>query len=48
MEYEPPFEEGWLWAAPKDLVSIWFDYPTSAPQEMRDTDSLGRPVIHEM
>ncbi|GAB7323973.1 hypothetical protein MBLNU13_g07382t2 [Cladosporium sp. NU13] len=43
LEYEPPFEEGWLWAAPWNLVTVWFDYPTYATQEMRQTDGLGRP-----
>lgn len=44
-EYPHPFDEGWLWAAPRDLPAIWFDCPTLAADEMRDTDSLGRPVV---
>lgn len=45
MEYEPPYDEGWLWAAPRELPEIWFECSTLAPSEMRDTDDLGRPVV---
>jgi hypothetical protein len=44
-EYEPPFDEGWLWAAPYDLASIWFECAELAADEMRTTDGLGRPVF---
>jgi hypothetical protein len=47
-EYEPPFDEGWLWAAPSQLARIWFECPELAPDEMRDTDSVGRPVVLRM
>jgi hypothetical protein len=44
-DYEPPFDEGWLWAAPYELARIWFECAELAPVEIRDTDSLGRPVF---
>jgi hypothetical protein len=47
-EYEPPFDEGWLWVAPRHLATIWFECAEMATQEIRDTDSLGRPVILQM
>jgi hypothetical protein len=45
---EPPFGEGWLWAPPIYLARIWFEYAELAADEMRDTDSLGRPVFIDM
>jgi hypothetical protein len=47
-EYEPPFDEGWLWVAPKHLARIWFECAEMATQEMRDTDSLRQPIIFQM
>jgi hypothetical protein len=44
-DYEPPFDEGWLWAAPYDLARIWPKCAELAAEEMRDTDGLGRPVF---
>jgi hypothetical protein len=44
-DFEPPFDEGWLWAAPKKLPEIWFEYQELSTEEFRDTDSFGRPVI---
>jgi len=43
-DYEPPFDEGWLWSAPWNLPEIWFEYKELSAQEFRDTDGLGRPV----
>lgn len=45
--YGPPFDEGWLWAAPYDLARIWFECAELAPEEMRGTDGIGRPVFLE-
>lgn len=45
IDYEPPFDEGWLWAAPRDLPEIWFEYQELSTQEFRDTDRFGRPTI---
>jgi hypothetical protein len=45
---ELPFDEGWLWAPPIYLARIWFEYAELAADEMRTTDSLGRPVFIEM
>jgi hypothetical protein len=44
-DYPPPFEEGWLWASPRELPSIWVECPLLSPEKMRDDDNLGRPVI---
>jgi hypothetical protein len=44
-EYPLPSDEGWLWAAARDLLNAWFDCPLLAADESRDDDSLGRPVI---
>jgi hypothetical protein len=46
-DYEPPFDQGWLWAAPGDLARIWFESPDLGVEEIFDTDELGRPVIGE-
>jgi hypothetical protein len=48
VDYEPPFDEGWLWVAPGDLPEIWFEYQVLSTQEFRDIDSLGRPVIFKL
>jgi hypothetical protein len=44
-DYEPLFDEAWLWAAPKNLPEIWFKYQELSTEEFRDTDGFGRPVI---
>ena len=44
-DYEPPFDDGWLWAAPRDLAEIWFEYQELSPEEFRGTDGLGRPIV---
>lgn len=46
-EYPPPFDEGWLWAGPRDLTTVWFDYPMCAADEIRDEDEFGRPCVNE-
>ena len=43
--YEPPFDEGWLWAAPGKLSEIWFEYQDFSTEDFRHTDGFGRPVI---
>lgn len=43
-EYEPPFDEGWLWAAPRKLPEVWFEYQDLLTDEFRDIDGFGRPV----
>lgn len=45
IDYEPPFDEGWLWTAPRELPEIWFEYQELSTQEFRDIDGRGRPVV---
>jgi len=44
-DYEPPFDEGWMWAAPSDLANIWFETEDLGVEEIFDIDDLGRPVF---
>jgi hypothetical protein len=46
LEYPPPFDEGWLWASPRELPNLWFDCPLLAADEFRDDDNLGRPLVY--
>jgi hypothetical protein len=46
-DYEPPFDQGWMWAGPNNLAEIWFDIIDYGIEEIYDTDELGRPVIME-
>ena len=46
-DYEPPFDEGWLWVAPQDLPPIWFECQELSTEEFRTTDSRGRPRFWE-
>jgi hypothetical protein len=46
-EYPPPFDQGWIWAAPAELPKIWFECAMLAPDEMRDTNDDGQPVVSE-
>jgi hypothetical protein len=45
LEYEPPYEEGWLWAGPMHLPEIWFEFQEMSTQDFRTYDSLRRPMI---
>ncbi|OQO11491.1 hypothetical protein B0A48_03218 [Cryoendolithus antarcticus] len=45
VEYEPPYDEGWLWTAPWELAEVWFDCRYRAPSQMRKTNGAGRLVM---
>lgn len=46
-EYQPPFDEGWIRAAPRELPKIWFECHMLALDEMRDENDDGQPGMSE-
>lgn len=46
-DYEPPYDQGWMWAGPSDLANIWFETEDLGVEEIFDIDGLGRPVFRK-
>nr|OQO28197.1 hypothetical protein B0A51_03985 [Rachicladosporium sp. CCFEE 5018] len=44
-DYDPPYAEGWLWAAPWELVNVWFHCRELSFEEFSVEDDRGRPVM---